>query len=520
MTNTTNDQEEQRQHHDFFSCSKPPVFEPNVPAAWRTPFPSDLNSSQNSQRSLSWKAEMDLFQRKPSVVVICDDPISRYKTCRMLEQAEITTAVCTFSECFALPAPKRNDYNLYLIDLYGSRFPEEQLHKKLEKHFANFPVVTLDSERKTPERLMQIEQYSLWHLTKPYFPEEVVWAIQKLYHLKQLVYERDLYCDSVLHFPLPITVTGQSAGIQKLISDINRVATSNAPVLLLGEIGTRKELTANQIHFNSGRPIRYYHAMSLINTFNEMLQYYFFGCAPGVTEVYPYGHIGILELVSRGSFYIEFVEFAFPELQEALLSCIKHGVTYREGIRTPVPINLRFIFSTYTDLEELSRNGSFNRELCDILMENQILVPALRNCKKDIVTFFTYGIQWLSELYNRPVPKLDKAAMNKLLSYSWPFNTQELELAAKNAFFRDTDGIITEDDIIFTVKPFTFAPNQRMKPEQGRWLGIAGMSMNDVQRQAILETLAFCGGNKQHTAKMLGISEKTLYNKLKAYEIT
>ncbi|MDR1493893.1 MAG: sigma 54-interacting transcriptional regulator [Planctomycetaceae bacterium] len=517
--NKTNDRERLRQYNDFFSRSKPPNFEPNLPAVWRTPFPSPANSSQNLHRLNFWETEIDLFQLKPSVVVICDDPVSRYKTCRILEQAEITTAECTFAECLALPAPKRNDKNLFLLDLYGARFSEEQLHENLEKHFANFPVVTLDSERRTSERLIQIKQYSLAYLTKPYFPEEIVWMIQKLFCVKQLVYERDLYRDSVLHFPLPITVSGQSAGIQELIADINRVAKSNAPVLLLGEIGTRKELTANQIHFNSGRPIRYYHTISLINMFNEMLQYYFFGCAPGVTEIYPYGHVGILELVSRGSFYIDFVELAFPELQEALLSCIKYGVTYREGIRTPVPVNLRFIFSTYTDLEALSRNGIFNRELCDILMKNQILVPALRNCKEDVITFFMYGIQWLSELYNRPALKLDKAARNKLLSYPWPFNTQELEIAAKNVFFRDTDGVITEDDIIFPDKPLTFASGQATTLKQGKRLGVAGMSMDDIQKQAILETLTFCGGNKQHTAKILGISEKTLYNKLKEYEI-
>jgi two-component system response regulator HydG len=396
------------------------------------------------------------------------------------------------------------------------------LHEKLEKHFANFPALTLDSERRTPERLMQIKQYSIEYLTRPYFPEELVWTVQKLFHVKQIAYESDLFRDSIFHYPLPVTVNGQSAEIQKLISDINRLATSDVPILLYGEIGTRKELSANQIHFNSGRPIRYYHAISLINTFNEMLEYYFFGCAPGVTEIYPYGHLGILELMSQGSFYIDFVELAFPELQEALLSCIKYGVTYRQGSRTPIPINLRFIFSTYTDLEKLCQNGSFNRELCHILMENQIVVPALRHCKEDIVTFFMYGIQWLSEIYNRPVPKLDKTAMNKLISYSWPFNTQELEIIARNAFFRDTDGIITEDDITLPIQPTTFTlftPNLATLSEQNKRFGLAGMSMDEIQKQAILETLAFCGGNRQQTAKMLGISEKTLYNKLKEYEI-
>ncbi len=451
----------------------------------------------------------------PTVTVVSDDPVSRYYLRQFCESEKFHAVECTFQECFSAPPPDRMDTKLFLVDVTNSLLPENSLYEKLKTHFSAFPIIIIDPAPRTSERVLR---YLRWgYVTKPCLPEDLKRLLLFVLRMKQYVYAYDV----LRQLPsIPVTtmkVFGESDEIRHLISRIEEIAPSHEPVLLTGELGTRKEIVAQHIHSLS--MCRNFSGASILDAFGGSMESFCFGAAPGAIAETPYGRIAMIELVHQGTFYIDHIQLSYPSFQKRLLACIKHQTLFRIGSNRPIPVNVRFIISTYSDLETASKKGQFLPELYEILSKNIIHVPPLRECKKDISLFFTQSLNWQAKINHQPEPRIEQSAYDKLNAHLWPYNTRELEVVVRNALVLDTDGVITADDIVFSyadVQP-SLGSDEVFGQTGKKTYGLAGMNMDEIQKQAVMETLEFCRGNKNKTAKTLGISEKTLYSKLRQY---
>jgi len=292
------------------------------------------------------------------------------------------------------------------------------------------------------------------------------------------------------------------------------VARSSAPVLILGEPGTGKEMLARGIHVASGRP-------------GAMLVADCAGAAPEFVESELFGHeegafagasaqrIGQLERAGTGTIFLREVGALAPGGQAKLLDAIRDGVTRRVGGTGSIPCDTRIIVSSTVDLRERVAEGRFRADLFGRLGLMRIELPPLRVRGDDIAMLARHFVQRFSVAADLPVRSFSPAAANVIARYRWPGNVRELEEAMHRAVLLALGAQIRPEDVVLADgSPIPIASDEAARAEID---GLVGRTVEDVERELILETLAHCRGNRTSASSILGISVRTMRNKLKAF---
>ncbi len=297
-------------------------------------------------------------------------------------------------------------------------------------------------------------------------------------------------------------LVGQSPGIRKAIELARRSAESDSTVLLQGETGTGKELFAQAIHNASARRNHPFVPINCGAIPGELLESELFGYTDGAfTGALKGGRPGKFELASGGTILLDEIGDMPHDMQVKLLRVLQTGEVYRIGARTPVQTNVRIIASTHVDLSKAVSKNKFREDLFYRLNVFPIEIPALRERgENDILAITKY---FLVRNKANP-PKLTNKAQNALTSYRWPGNVRELENAVMRALHMGQKESLDSSD-------FGLAVNSSQTNYSG--------TLQEIERQVILESIEKNGSNMAATAKKLGISRATLYRKIKEYSL-
>ncbi len=304
--------------------------------------------------------------------------------------------------------------------------------------------------------------------------------------------------------PLPEKMYwGKSSSMESLRALIEKVAVTDANVLITGENGTGKEMLAREIHRLSGRKDKELVSVDMGALTETLFESELFGHVKGSFTDARTDRAGKFEAAHQGTLFMDEIGNLPYHLQSKLLTAIQRRSVVRVGSNHPIPVDIRLICATNCNLQEMVEKSTFREDLLYRINTIHVEIPPLRDRKEDIVPLAERFIEKFCIQYNKPVATLDREARNKLREHLWYGNIRELEHAIEKA-------IIISDSSLLSAQLFQLS----RKTENS----VAGIStLEDMEKQMIRKALDSCGGNLSAVAAQLGITRQTLYNKMKKF---
>lgn len=303
----------------------------------------------------------------------------------------------------------------------------------------------------------------------------------------------------------------QDIDTRRLLDQVALVAPSQASVLVVGESGTGKERLSRYVHQCSNRRDRAFIAINCAAIPEGMLESELFGHEKGAFTGATQSRPGKFEIAHEGTLLLDEITEMPLHLQAKLLRVLQEGEVDRLGGRKPVKVDVRIIATSNRDIVQAVEKGEFRQDLYYRLNVVTIQLPALRQRTIDIKPLAEHFLQKFSEMYHKPAPKLAADVLPHLQKHAWQGNVRELENCMHRAFLMSLDGHIHREQLGFApVSPASRQENSGVDVQ-------AGMSIRDMERALIEQTLEHVQGNRTEAAKLLGISIRTLRNKLKDY---
>jgi two-component system, response regulator FlrC len=309
----------------------------------------------------------------------------------------------------------------------------------------------------------------------------------------------------------------------KVIKLAQQIAGSDASVMITGESGTGKEVLARYVHSRSARAKRPFISINCAAIPENLLESELFGHEKGAFTGAVGRRIGKFEEASGGTLLLDEISEMDVRLQAKLLRAIQERVIDRVGGTRPVPIDIRIIATSNRNLAESAREGKFREDLLFRLNVVNLKLPPLRERPVDIMELAQFFAKKYAEANGVPVRPLSVDARRALSLHRWPGNVRELENTIHRAVLLATgpeigvDGILTPDGArLDQARTSSVVAHAALAAEQVT-RSLVGRTVADVERDLILETLKHCFGNRTHAANILGISIRTLRNKLNEY---
>ncbi len=307
-------------------------------------------------------------------------------------------------------------------------------------------------------------------------------------------------------------IIGNSKQMHEIFNQLKLVAPTKANVLICGETGTGKELIAHAIHNNSPRKDKPFIPINCAALSKNLLESELFGHEKGAFTGADRQRKGAFELANNGTLFLDEVSEMDYEIQAKFLRVLEDSTFMRIGGQTFTKVDVRIISATNTNLSELVQAGKFREDLYYRLKVVTINIPPLRERREDIPLLVNAFIREFSKENNKNVTQIERDALDKLIGYDWPGNVRELRNCIESMIVMSTSDRITLADL---------PPNIRgVVPSSDRIDIQPGMSMDEIEKEAIKKALDSANGNKTKAAEMLNISIRTLYRKMDKYGLS
>ena len=311
--------------------------------------------------------------------------------------------------------------------------------------------------------------------------------------------------------------------MERVVQLANQIARSDAPVLVTGESGTGKEMIAQHLHQKSLRKDKPFVAVNCAAIPDNLLESELFGHEKGAFTGAIARRIGKFEEANGGTLLLDEISEMDVRLQAKLLRALQERMIDRVGGTQPVKVDLRIIATSNRNLGDAVREGSFREDLFYRLNVVHLRLPALRERPGDILALADHFAKKYAELNGMPVRPIAAEARKLLLGNSWRGNVRELENTVHRAVLL-AQGVEIGTEAMLTPEGETLGPaggrdvaSRAAQTAEAVTRGLVGRTVADVERDLILDTLDHCLGNRTHAAKILGISIRTLRNKLSEY---
>jgi len=306
-------------------------------------------------------------------------------------------------------------------------------------------------------------------------------------------------------------VVGTSPQLRNLLTLMRQFAPTNTPILVTGESGTGKELIAQAIHNNSKRAKARFVALNCAGLSESILEDELFGHVKGAFTGADREREGRFEYANGGTLFLDEVGDMPLLMQAKLLRVLESGEMTRLGSNEPRHVDVRLISATNRDLNEAVKKGTFREDLYFRIKGIELHLPALRERREDIPQLTRHFVARFAQELGKPTPQISEDAQLALVRYDWPGNVRELLNVTQNATVLAGDTIEPRH-----LPPEVLAAAGTSERTDGGSVP-TGLSLDQIEKQAIRNTLRLCNGNREQAAKMLGIGERTLYRKLKEY---
>jgi len=313
---------------------------------------------------------------------------------------------------------------------------------------------------------------------------------------------------------------GNTPQMKELVGLLRRIAPPSATVLIFGESGTGKELVASTIHQNSPRRDAPFVALNVASFPEGIIESELFGHQKGAVTGASPQRAGVFEYADGGTVFLDEVGDMPLGTQVKLLRTLELGEVRRLGSNQALRVDVRLVAATHQSLEKLIEEGRFREDLYYRLKVVTVSLPPLRERKADIPLFIEDCLAEFAAKHGKEVTGLSEAARRVLYHYHWPGNVRELRNCIENMVVLGRSTVLDVEDIPSDIVE-TVATQGLLALPPGRSpvAHLTGKTVKEVERELIAETLAHTEGDRSEAARLLGISERTLYRKLKLYEL-
>ena len=410
----------------------------------------------------------------------------------------------------ALAKIKSNNYDIVLTDV---RLPDRdgnEILQILKEEHPGTKVILMTGYAEVNLAVDAIKTGAFDYISKPINPEKMLQVVKSALESEE---------EQVIAKPTKSKketakrnvegsyVAGVSDASKKLSNYIKLVAPTNMSVLIIGDSGTGKEYVAKNIHDQSKRAKETFIAVDCGAIPKEIASSEFFGHIKGSFTGAVNDKTGHFQAANGGTLFLDEIGNLNYELQVQLLRALQERKIKPVGSNQEINVDIRVIAATNEDLKKAVENGDFREDLYHRLNEFSIQVPALRKRKDDLMLFADHFLEKANEELERDVVGFSDEALELLYSYSWPGNLREMQNTIKRSVLLATGKIIDVDALPMQMQTET-------KEEESY-----SLFKNKNEQELILDALEQANGNKSKAARILSIDRKTLYNKLKQYDI-
>ncbi|WP_303721171.1 sigma-54 dependent transcriptional regulator [Malonomonas rubra] len=407
----------------------------------------------------------------------------------------------------ALEEQKEPLPDLILIDMHLPDINGPDLLRRIKRLHPQLHVIPINAFATVRGAIEAIKQGATDYLLKPITANELNSLVDKLIEHNQLVSEnRSLKAEIRRRFD-PEQVVFKSPAFGQVFELAQKVAASDASILIMGESGAGKEIIASTIHYSSGRREQRFLTINCAALTDTLLESQLFGHVKGAFTGAVGSQCGLIEEADRGTLFLDEIGDISPGLQAKLLRVLQEKEFIPVGSTKVRRANVRFVAATNKDLQEEVRLGNFREDLYYRLNVVSLQVPALRERPEDIEPLANLFIE---KFAGRDKLQLTKEALSLLNCYSWPGNVRELENVIEMAVILADNGVIDVEQLPPKLTSDQITPMPTPK---------AGMTLEEVEKLYIEQIYRETGYHKLRTSQILDIARRTLDRKLQQYNI-
>jgi two-component system response regulator HydG len=445
---------------------------------------------------------MKNMDSQPRLLVIDDDDAHREGMALLLEDEGYLVDQAEGAER-AMELIRRHAYDLVITDYKMQKIDGMELLKMINDYDPLLKVIMVTGYGSIEHAVQALHLGALDYMPKPIDPVKLKDVVRRA--LKSQGWKYPPKTDIPLFFG---EIVGQSKPIKQVAQRIRKIANIDVPVLISGESGTGKELVARAIHNASYRKDKPFVAFNTGAIARDLIISELFGHEKGAFTGASEQRKGKFEEADGGTLFLDEISTMSESTQIALLRVLETGQIERVGSARSINVNVRIVAATNVDLQELIKQKKFREDLYYRLNVYGIDLPPLRERRSDIPLLASYFMQEFNKKYKTNVETIDPKTLEILQNYQWPGNIRELRNVIVHAMIQAKEKILPKDLPPFVLQPA--AEEIRLK---------AGTPLPDIERVSIVQTLRMVGGNKVKAANLLGISRKSLYNKIEEYNI-
>lgn len=442
------------------------------------------------------------------ILIVDDEPNIRDLMHRYLQLDSIDSD-CAENGLSAQRMLKEELYDACLIDLKMPGMDGLSLIGWIRSEGFRMPIIMVSAHGEITDAVSALKQGAQDYIVKPFDPEELVIRLKKLVDAQTLrnMVESETRNTSVDDKQIFV---GESPSIRKIKDLITRIADTNSTVLITGESGTGKEVVARDIHASSPVQNGPFVAINIGGVPENLLESELFGYEKGAFTGAGARKTGMFELASGGTLFLDEIGDMPLSLQVKILRVLQDKRITRLGGTEPMPINARIIAATNKDVEQMVRDGKFREDLFYRLNVVRITIPPLRERREDIPLLAAGILKRFNRQMGNKINGFTSEALAMLCDHDFFGNVRELENILERAvIFSNTNEIHVEDlDLRGSV---SMRAHEKEEPKMD---DSEGKSLKDVEIDAIIRALHRWEGNRTRTAKELGISRRTLINKI------
>jgi two-component system response regulator HydG len=405
---------------------------------------------------------------------------------------------------------RRDGVDVVITDLVMQEIDGMKILKETKENSPQTEVILITGHGSVETAVIAMQKGAATYLLKPINIDHLRAVVDKVVE-KQSIVRSNIELHKQLEEKFGFAgILGNSQQMHRIFSILKQIASTTATVLVVGESGTGKELIARAIHYNGPRKNNPFVVLNSAAISESLLESELFGHEKGAFTGALHQRKGKFEYANNGSLFLDEIGDMPLTTQAKLLRLIEDGRIVRIGSNESVKIDVRIIAATNKDLGELVKEGKFREDLYFRFNVICLRLPPLRERQEDIFLLMDTFIKEFSKKNGKNIKDISPEARKILFRYDWPGNVRELRNCIESMIVFNQNGVLDMDDM----------PEHIYKSNRPALTGPVfpvGVTLDEMEKELMKNTLAYVGGNRGETAKILGIGERTLYRKLEKY---